>query len=74
MQRLYKTMTFTVRSAYSSIYSEQLESMPIGLIEWTYGKPMAVSSGCGRGVGGGGHDRGVVVGGIEGRGIIEGSG
>ena len=39
---------FTVCSAYSSIYSEQLESMPIGLIEWTYGEPMAASSGCGR--------------------------
>jgi len=42
-------MTFlTVCSAYSSIYSEQLESMLIGLIEWTYGEHMAASSGCGR--------------------------
>ena len=48
-------MTFlTVCSAYSSIYSEKLDPMLIGLIEWTYGEPLAASSGCGRQRGRGG--------------------
>ena len=78
MRSLYRAIAFlTVCSPSSSIHSEQLESMLIAFIEWTYGEPMTASSGCGGqcGKGGrGGHDGGVVVGGIEGSGAIAASG